>query len=166
MCAQLLSHVWLFAATQTVACQAPLPMEFSRQGYWSGLPFPSPYIKCVCVCVYFKNTGPYWDILYLTFQSWRGGWSSNLIVTYFWYLWESLIILSTWFKINELKSAFNPKTRARLVDGPEYWPPRLPQHLALPALIMTLVQNAELTSVVIIYLSRHRTLFLMKGRSS
>ena len=27
---------------QTVACQAPLSMEFSRQEYWSGLPFPSP----------------------------------------------------------------------------------------------------------------------------
>ena len=26
----------------TVACQAPLSMGFSRQGYWSGLPFPSP----------------------------------------------------------------------------------------------------------------------------
>ena len=26
----------------TIACQAPLSMEFSRQGYWSGLPFPSP----------------------------------------------------------------------------------------------------------------------------
>ena len=26
----------------TVACQTPLSMEFSRQGYWSGLPFPSP----------------------------------------------------------------------------------------------------------------------------
>ena len=26
----------------TPACQAPLPMEFSRQEYWSGLPFPSP----------------------------------------------------------------------------------------------------------------------------
>ena len=23
-------------------CQAPLSMEFSRQEYWSGLPFPSP----------------------------------------------------------------------------------------------------------------------------
>ena len=27
----------------TVAHQAPLSMEFSRQEYWSGLPFPSPY---------------------------------------------------------------------------------------------------------------------------
>ena len=26
----------------TVAHQAPLSMEFSRQDYWSGLPFPSP----------------------------------------------------------------------------------------------------------------------------
>ena len=26
----------------TVACQAPLPMGFSRQEYWSGLPFPPP----------------------------------------------------------------------------------------------------------------------------
>ena len=25
-----------------VACQAPLSMGFSRQEYWSGLPFPSP----------------------------------------------------------------------------------------------------------------------------
>ena len=26
----------------TVACQAPLSLEFSRQEYWHGLPFPSP----------------------------------------------------------------------------------------------------------------------------
>ena len=36
-----LSCVWLFATPWTVAYQAPLSMEFSRQ-YWSGLPFPSP----------------------------------------------------------------------------------------------------------------------------
>ena len=41
-CAQLLSHARLFLAPWTVAHQAPLPMEFSRQEYWSGLPFPSP----------------------------------------------------------------------------------------------------------------------------
>ena len=41
--AQLLSHVWLFFVTPwTVACHAPLCMGFSRQEYWSGLPFPSP----------------------------------------------------------------------------------------------------------------------------
>ena len=36
------SHVWLFVTQWTVARQAPLPMGFSRQAYWSGLPFPSP----------------------------------------------------------------------------------------------------------------------------
>ena len=30
------------ATPWTVACQTPLLVEFSRQGYWSGLPFPSP----------------------------------------------------------------------------------------------------------------------------
>ena len=26
----------------TIICQPPLSMEFTRQEYWSGLPFPSP----------------------------------------------------------------------------------------------------------------------------
>ena len=26
----------------TIACQASLSVGFSRQGYWNGLPFPSP----------------------------------------------------------------------------------------------------------------------------
>ena len=38
----LLSRVWFFVILWTVASQAPLSMEFSRQEYWSGLPFPSP----------------------------------------------------------------------------------------------------------------------------
>ena len=37
-----LSHVQLFATPWTVAYQAPLSMGFSREEYWSGLPFPSP----------------------------------------------------------------------------------------------------------------------------
>ena len=37
-----LSCVWLFATPWTVAHQAPPSMGFSRQEYWSGLPFPSP----------------------------------------------------------------------------------------------------------------------------
>ena len=37
-----LSRVQLFATPWTVAYQAPLSMGFSRQQYWSGLPFPSP----------------------------------------------------------------------------------------------------------------------------
>ena len=37
-----LSRVWRFAPPWTVAYQASLSMAFSRQEYWSGLPFPSP----------------------------------------------------------------------------------------------------------------------------
>ena len=40
-----LSHVhffFFFATPWTVVCQAPPPMGFSRQEFWSGLPFPSP----------------------------------------------------------------------------------------------------------------------------
>ena len=39
---KLLRCVQLFAIPWTVAYQAPPSMEFSRQEYWSGLPFPSP----------------------------------------------------------------------------------------------------------------------------
>ena len=34
-----------FETPWTIACQAPLPIGFPRQEYWSGLPFPSPYRK-------------------------------------------------------------------------------------------------------------------------
>ena len=37
-----LSRVRLFVTPWTVAYQASPSMEFSRQGFWSGLPFPSP----------------------------------------------------------------------------------------------------------------------------
>ena len=40
--AQSLSHVQLFATPETVACQAPLSMEYCRKEYFSGLPFPTP----------------------------------------------------------------------------------------------------------------------------
>ena len=38
----MLSRVHLFVTQWTVARQAPLSMGFSRQEYWSGLPFPPP----------------------------------------------------------------------------------------------------------------------------
>ena len=37
-----LSHVRLFVIPWTVAYQASQSMGFSRQEYWSGVPFPSP----------------------------------------------------------------------------------------------------------------------------
>ena len=39
---KLLSRVQLFATPWTVTHQAPPSMGFSRQEYWSGLPFPTP----------------------------------------------------------------------------------------------------------------------------
>ena len=36
------SRVQLCVTLWTAACQTPLSMGFSRQQYWSGLPFPSP----------------------------------------------------------------------------------------------------------------------------
>ena len=36
VCVKSLSHVQLFAIPWTVALEAPLSMEFSRQEYWSG----------------------------------------------------------------------------------------------------------------------------------
>ena len=53
----MLSHVRLSAAPWTVACQAPLPMEFSRQEYWSRLScstpwdLPDPRIKPTSLCI-------------------------------------------------------------------------------------------------------------------
>ena len=42
---KLLSRVWLFGTPWTAAYQAPLPMGFSRQEYWSGLPLVYVYPK-------------------------------------------------------------------------------------------------------------------------
>ena len=42
VCAQSLSHVWLFVTPWTVAPLAPLSMGFSRQEYWNRLPFSPP----------------------------------------------------------------------------------------------------------------------------
>ena len=42
MHACILSHVQLFATPWTIVCQASLSMGFSRQEYWSELPFSPP----------------------------------------------------------------------------------------------------------------------------
>ena len=45
VCARVHAHVCTvshFATPWTVAYQARQSMEFSRQGYWNGLPFPPP----------------------------------------------------------------------------------------------------------------------------
>ena len=42
VCLKSLSCIWLFATPWTAAHQVPVSMGFSRQEYWSGLPFSSP----------------------------------------------------------------------------------------------------------------------------
>ena len=44
------SRVRLCATPQTAAHQAPLSLGFSRQEYWSGLPFPFPMHACMLSC--------------------------------------------------------------------------------------------------------------------
>ena len=41
-CTWVLGCVQFFVTPWSITTQAPLPMGFSRQEYWSGLPFPSP----------------------------------------------------------------------------------------------------------------------------
>ena len=55
---KLLSHVRLFPTAWTAAYQAPPSMGFSRQEYWSGVPFPSPASvwdehNCVLIWAFF-----------------------------------------------------------------------------------------------------------------
>ena len=45
------NHVCLFVILCIGALQALLSMEFSRQEYWSGLPFPSPHIYHTAVLI-------------------------------------------------------------------------------------------------------------------
>ena len=77
---QSLSRVRLFATPWTVAYQAPQFMDFSRQEYWTGLPFPSPrdlpypginpglphcgqtlyhLHMCIHICIHNKHTQTY-----------------------------------------------------------------------------------------------------------
>ena len=47
-----LSRVQLFATPWTAAYQAPPSMGFSRQEYWSGVPFPSPILIPITTEIY------------------------------------------------------------------------------------------------------------------
>ena len=53
---EVAQRVQLFATPQTAAYQAPPSMGFSRQGYWSGVPLPSPCsIVCSSIFSYLRN---------------------------------------------------------------------------------------------------------------
>ena len=62
LCVCSLSHVQFFVTPLTVAHQAPLSVEFSRQEYWGGLPFAysrdplDPEIKPTFLCLLLWQT--------------------------------------------------------------------------------------------------------------
>ena len=78
----VLSHVWFFLTLWTVARQAPLCMRFSRQEYWSGLPFPTPgdlpYLKMEpkslispALAGRFFMTSTTWEACYNRYDLWK-----------------------------------------------------------------------------------------------
>ena len=61
-----LSRVQLLATQWTVAYQASLSMGFSRQEYWSGLPFPSPASQDKINTISFQSkAGIIWSLRYV-----------------------------------------------------------------------------------------------------
>ena len=77
MHAYVFSCVWFFATLWTVTCQTLLSMKFSRQEYWSRLPFPPlgdllfPRINPSVSCVFFITVGffTHWTIRETPFPS-------------------------------------------------------------------------------------------------
>ena len=66
------SHLQLFVTPWTIAVQAPLSMGFSRQEYWSGLPFPSPGDLPNPGIVPVSPVVPALQADYLLLSHWRG----------------------------------------------------------------------------------------------
>ena len=92
------SCVWLFVTLCTVAHQAPLSMGFSKQEYWSGLPFPSPTLWEDYLIGYHLMEGYLSDLFSWTVQSLFPYWAvsgkswealEKPKVTAFW-LWSTL----------------------------------------------------------------------------
>ena len=72
-----------FATPWTVACQAPLSMEFPRQEYWSGLPFPPPG--------HLPRLRDWTRVFYV---SCIGKW-----ILYHWAIWEAPFSIYSYYKI-------------------------------------------------------------------
>ena len=103
------SHILLFAIRWSVVCQAPLSTGFSRQKYWSGLPFPPPgdlpdpgiepssptsTIENNACCglviygLYFVEVGP----LYPRFlESFYHKWVLNFVKSFFFIYWDDYV---------------------------------------------------------------------------
>ena len=80
-----LSCVQLFATPWTAVCQAPPSMGFSRQGYWSGVPLPSPHVTIDLIKKVLsvgKLSGSWWKIT-----------SSNFLLnTWILFYWQHILL--------------------------------------------------------------------------
>ena len=112
-----LSRVRLFATPWTAAHQAPPPMGFSRQEYWSGVPLPSPLlisslIQFWCesrihyIIYSFKVIKVYFmvqNVVYLTCSLWAGEyvfscfWMKSFVNALLLCCWVQLC--SSWFSL-------------------------------------------------------------------
>ena len=95
----VLSCVWLFASPWTVACQSSLFMNFSRQEYWSGLPFSISGVNLLSCN-----------------QSYQWSWSFKLLLS-----WEDMNILvfvgGIWQYPSPFPSSCKQLTRCPLLLG-------------------------------------------------
>ena len=92
----MLSSVWLFETSWIVAHQAPLTMEFSKQGYWSGLPFPPPGdLPDPGI----KSISPALAGGFFTAEESREAHTSIRMVKYLEY-WQEQMLARMWSKIN------------------------------------------------------------------
>ena len=76
--AKSFSHVWLFATPWTAVHQAPPSMGFSRQGYWSGVPLPSPKNYTLTKKIKFSV----WFLVQFPWLPWP--FDSYLLIQYLW----------------------------------------------------------------------------------
>ena len=96
-------HVQFFATPWPVACQAPMSMEFSRQEYCNGLPFPPPG----------DLPGPRIELVSLASPELAGGFLTNCATWNSWFfLIESLILPRV--KIEEEGKAEGRRRRRRM----------------------------------------------------
>ena len=121
VCASVLNHfstVWLFVTPWTVTHQAPLSMKFSRQEYWSGLPFPFPVFQKACTILnsHYKWINWWWILIHQwilqsvihqwirnsSINSWFSPSSQYVVMAVFGIL--TILIHVLWFAIAVLKS--------------------------------------------------------------
>ena len=78
-----LSHIWLFVTPWTAAYQAPPPMGFFRQEYWSRVPLPFPNVSLALCdqCTFLVQKAVCWELNMHSFiLPWTLSYKANIIV--------------------------------------------------------------------------------------